>query len=87
MGVKHNCVSIGFNPLELGKGVPLFIGEDKFNKTNDIAHMRCHTSFGMHVDWISDEEGSMMARLAVEKSYIRQQYDMGNKIGIMMLLS
>jgi hypothetical protein len=69
MDVKHNCASIGFNPLELGTAIREFIGEDKCNQANNVAHAECHPSFAMKEDWVSDEKRSKIAG-AVIKNHI-----------------
>jgi hypothetical protein len=82
MGTKYNYASIGFNPLGLGTGVREFLGQDKCVTANDALHAECHSSFIMRGDWVSDEEGSKIARIAVKKPYVGQRYVMPNESGI-----
>ncbi|MDR2812454.1 MAG: hypothetical protein LBB05_01520 [Puniceicoccales bacterium] len=78
-GAKHNCASIGFNPLGLGEGVRKFIDDgdgSRCERANDVAHAECHPSFAMEGDWVSDGQGSQVARSLVKKPYIGQRYMM-----------
>ncbi|MDR1366810.1 MAG: hypothetical protein LBJ13_02795 [Puniceicoccales bacterium] len=84
VGAKHNCASIGFNPLGLGEGVREFIDEGGGNRceqANDVTHAECHPSFAMRGDWVSDGKGSKVARLFVKKPYIGQRYMLENRSG------
>jgi hypothetical protein len=86
VGAKHNCASIGFNPLGLGSDVRKFIDEGKGNGNNcklanDVAHAECHPSLAMRGDWVSDGSGSLVAKVFVKKPDIGQRYMMEDRSG------
>jgi hypothetical protein len=85
VGAKRNYASIGFNPLGLGTGIREWIdmeteGGGGCQRANDVNHAGCHPTFAMQGDWVSDEEGSRVANVAVKKSYLGQRFMMEMKV-------